>query len=232
MTPQFLRHVPLFASLSDPALALLADRMRRRALPPHVPIVYRGDPAGALYLIVSGRVKVHTATLGGDEVILEILKAGDCFGEMSLLDGRPRAADVSTVEATELALLDGDDLQAAILENPGIALAMLRILSERLREQNEKIELLMTRDVTGRVAALLLRLAATQGRPLTTPPGAMRIEVNLSQSDIAAFVGATRERVSRVLTNFRTQGLILRDHAPARWVVLNHPALARRAETG
>ena len=202
--------------------------MRRRRLPAGTTVVYRGDPAGALYVIMTGRVKVHTATRGGDEVILEILKAGDFFGEMSLLDGQPRAADVSTVETTDLALLDGDAWRQAILEQPGIAVALLRILSERLREQNEKIEMLMTRDVTGRVAGLLLRLAATQGRGL--PGGTVRIEVNLSQSDIANFVGATRERVSRVLTAFRTQKLILWDKAASRWVVCQREALAKRAE--
>ena len=228
MNPDLLRSVPLFASLPDPALAVLATRMRRRAMPGGAAIVYRGDPAGALYIIVAGRVKVHTATRGGDEVILEILKSGDFFGEMSLLDGQPRAADVTTVEATELALLDGDALWQAILDQPGIALSLLRTLSERLREQNEKIEMLMTRDVTGRVAGLLLRLAATQGHP--RPDGWVRIEVNLSQSDIAAFVGATRERVCRVLAAFRTQKLILWDTGSGRWIVCNRDALARRAE--
>jgi len=228
MNPDLLRNVPLFASLSDSALTVLAGRMRRRHMPANTPVVYRGDPGDALYIIVTGRVKVHTATLGGDEVILEILKSGDFFGDMSLLDGQPRAADVTTIEPTELALLDGDALQQAIREQPGIALSLLRILSQRLREQNEKTVTLGTRDVTGRVATHLLHLADTQGQPL--PNGAVRIEAKQSQSDIAASVGATRERVSRVLTAFRAQKLILWDKSAGRWVVCNRVGLARRAE--
>ncbi len=228
MDENILRNVPLFASLPPPALAALAARMRRRHTPTHTPVVYRNDPAGALYVIMAGRVKVHTATRSGDEVILGILKAGDFFGEMSLLDGQPRAADVSTLEPTELGLLDGDALRQAIQEQPGIAMTLLKILSERTREQNGKIEELMTLDVTGRVAGLLLRLAATQGQEL--PGGGVRIEVKLSQSDIANFVGATRERVSRVLTGFRTQKAILWEASSGRWIVCNKVALAKRAE--
>src|SRR4051812_14511079 len=99
-----LGKIPLFSSLSPEALKTLAARMRRRRLPDGAPIVYRGDPAGALYVILSGRVKVHPATGSGGEVILDVKGPGGFFGEMSLLDSQPRSADVSTLEPTELAL--------------------------------------------------------------------------------------------------------------------------------
>ena len=226
MDESILRNVPLFAGLPPPALATLAARLRRRHMAANTPVVYRGDPAGALYIIVAGSVKVHTATCGGDEVILGILRAGDFFGEMSLLDGQPRAADVTTLEAADLALLDGGALRQAIQEQPGIAMTLLRVLSERTREQNGKLEELMTLDVTGRVAGLLLRLAATQGRDIS---GGVRIDVKLSQTDIANFVGATRERANRVLTGFRRQKWVMLD-ATGHWVVSNKDALASRAE--
>ena len=228
MSPDLLRNVPLFSSLPSDALTALSSRMRRRQLPAHSTVVYRGDPAGALYIIVAGRVKIHTATSSGDEVIMNILKSGECFGEMSLLDGQPRDMDVTTVEPTELALLDGDALQQAFREQPGIALSLLHILSQRLRAQNENVQILTTRDVMGRVAARLLRLAETQGQ--TLPDGGVRIEVSLSQSDIAAFIGATRERVSRVLTVFRAQKMIELDKPSGRWIIRNQDALAKRAE--
>ena len=90
-----LRRVPLFADLPSDALLALSGRLRRRQTPPGTPVVYKGDPSGALYLIMSGRVKVHQATASGDEVILNVLGSGDFFGEMSLLDGLPRSADIS-----------------------------------------------------------------------------------------------------------------------------------------
>jgi len=225
----FLGQVPLFSSLSPDTLATLAGRMRRRRLPGGAPIVYRGDPTGALYVILSGRVKVHTATLNGDEVILGVKGAGDFFGEMSLLDGQPRSADVSTLEPTELALLDGAALRETIEAQPSVAWALLGSLSRRVREQNAQIEMLMTRDVAGRVAGKLLELADTQGETLPGGRG-VRIGVSLTQSDIAALVGATRERVSRALTGFRAQGAISWEKSSGHWLVCDRAALSKRAE--
>ena len=118
---EILRQVPLFAGLDSEALALLAVRPRRRKLPAGTPIVYKGDPSGALYLIASGRVKVHQATTGGEELILDAKGPGDFFGEISLLDGQPRSADVSTLEASDLLLLEGDALRQTIHQPPAVA---------------------------------------------------------------------------------------------------------------
>ena len=224
-----LQQVPLFAGLPEAALTALAARLRKRKMPPGTPIVYKGDPSGALYLIGSGRVKVHQATMSGDEVILNVLGPGDFFGDMSLLDGQPRSADVSTLDAVELLLLEGEALRQTIAEQPAVAWTLLRILSLRLREQNAQIEMLMTQDVAGRVADRLLRLAKSQGTPL--PDGkSLRIEVSLTQSDIAALIGATRERVSRALTAFRKSNLIVWDKDTGRWIIRNPAALAKRAQ--
>ena len=160
---EILKNVPLFAGLGEEALAALAARLRRRKMPAGTPIVYKGDPAGALYLIASGRVKVHEATLSGDEVIHNLLGPGNFFGEMSLLDGQPRSADVSTLQATELLLLEGEALRQTVQEQPAVAWTLLRILSQRLRDQNDRAEMLMTRDVAGRVADQLLRTGAVPG---------------------------------------------------------------------
>lgn len=224
-----MRGVPLFASLSEDGLVALAARLRRRTLPPGTPVVYKGDPSGALYLIASGRVKVHQATTNGDEVIIEVLGPGDFFGEMSLLDGKPRSADVSTLDRAELLLLEGAALRDIVAEQPSVAWTLLRILSQRLRGQNDRTEMLMTRDVTGRVADQLLRLAKSQGTLL--PDGkSIRLEVTLTQSDFAALIGATRERVSRALSSFRTSGAIDWDKEEGRWIIRNPAALLKRAE--
>lgn len=231
---EILQKVPLFAGLPAEALAALAGRLRRRKMPAGTPVVYKGDPSGALYLIVSGRVKVHQATAGGDEVILDILGPGGFFGEMSLIDGGPRSADISTLEAVEVLLLEGDALQKTVTEQPAVAWTLLQILSRRVRDQNERAEILMTRDVAGRVADCLLRLANTQGTPLSSdsgyPNGSIRIDVSLTQSDLAALIGATRERVSRALTAFRTSGALAWDKDANRWVICKPAALAKRAE--
>jgi len=223
-----LQRVPLFAEMPAEILTALAGRLRRRRLPADTPVVYKGDPSGAMYLIASGRVKVHQATAGGDEVILNVLGAGDFFGEMSLLDGLPRSADISTLEDTELLLLEGEALRDAINAQPAIAWTLLRVLTLRLRDQNERLEMLMTRDVAGRVADCLLRLARTQGTPV--PGGKTCVDVSITQGDIAALVGATRERVSRALTAFRASGAIVWDKDKSRWVIVSSAALTKRAQ--
>ena len=223
-----LRNVPLFAGLPEEALAALAARLRRRPLTAGTPVVYKGDPSGSLYLIESGRVKVHQATASGSEVILNILGPGDFFGEMSLLDGQPRSADISTLEPSVLLLLEGEALRNIITAQPTVAWTLLQILSLRVRDANMQAEMMMTRDVPGRVAACLLRLAETQGTAL--PNGSLRVNVSLTQSDIAALIGATRERVSRALSAFRESGAIQWDKDTARWLICRPAALAKRAE--
>ncbi len=225
---EILQRVPLFSDLPADALAALAGRLRRRRMPAGTPVVYKGDPSGAMYLIASGRVKVHGATASGDDIILTVLGPGDFFGEMSLLDGEPRSADISTLEPSELLLLEGDALRETISEQPLVAWTLLKILSQRLRDQNERTETLMTRDVAGRVADCLLRLAKTQGVPL--PGGGIRVAVTLTQSDIAALVGATRERVSRALTAFRASGTLLWDKPTGCWIICKPAVLAKRAQ--
>ena len=167
--------------------------------------------------------------MSGDEVIHNLLGPGSFFGEMSLLDGQPRSADVSTLQATELLLLEGEALRETITEQPAVAWTLLRILSQRLRDQNDRAEMLMTRDVAGRVADQLLKLSQSQGTPLPDGKG-IRLDVCLTQSDIAALIGATRERVSRALTAFRKSGAILWDKDEGRWIIRNRAALAKRAE--
>ncbi len=226
---EILGRVPLFAQVPAPALAALAARLRRRRMPTGTPVVYKGDPAGALYLIAAGRVKVHEATTRGDEVILEVLGPGEFFGEMSLLDGRPRSADVSTLEPSELLLLEGDALRETLTAHPAVAWTLLRTLSLRLRDQNDRASILMTRDVAGRVADRLLGLARAQGT-LLADGRSVRIDVALTQSDVAALIGATRERVSRALTAFRASGAIRWDRDAARWIILDRKALEKRAQ--
>ena len=223
-----LRNVPLFTGLAEEALAALAARLRRRPLTAGIPVVYKGDPSGSLYLIESGRVKVHQATAGGSEVILNILGPGDFFGEMSLLDGQPRSADISTLEPSVLLLLEGEALRNIITAQPTVAWTLLQILSLRVRDANMQAEMMMTRDVPGRVASCLLRLAETQGTAL--PDGSLRVNVSLTQSDLAALIGATRERVSRALSAFRAAGAIQWEKDAARWLICHPAALAKRAE--
>ena len=105
-----LAEVPLFAELQGTDIDLIAQRVRQRRYRGGEAIFHRDDPGHALYIILSGRVKVHNETPDGSDVILAVLAEGEFFGDLSILDGEPRSADVSTLEPTEALVLTRDDL--------------------------------------------------------------------------------------------------------------------------
>src|SRR3990172_4492013 len=127
-----LRRVPLFAELSEAEIARLGDIARERGYPKNSVILFEDDPGDALYVVVTGLVKVVLIGEDGREVILSVLKEGDFFGEMSLIDDRPRSAHVIAMEDSSLVVLRREDFQHRIREAPGVALGMLKPMSPPL----------------------------------------------------------------------------------------------------
>jgi CRP/FNR family transcriptional regulator, cyclic AMP receptor protein len=222
-----LADVPLFSGLQPTDLELIAQRVRQRRYRPGEAIFHRDDPGVALYIIVAGKVKVHNETPDGGDVMLTILSNGDFFGEMSLLDGEERSADVSTLEPTEVLVLTQADLHDCIRQAPQIAINLLATLAGRLRRTNETIQALSSLDVHGRVAKQLLLLSRQHG--VQTPAG-MQIGIRLTQTDLAGLVGASRESVNKVLGYFRRRGYLTLDDQH-RITLLKPDELARRCES-
>ena len=136
----------------------------------------------------------------GEEVILSVLKDGDFFGEMALIDDEPRSAHVIAMEDTDLLVLRREDFQRCLDGQPRMALSLLRALSGRLRKADEKIGDLALLDVGGRIARLLLQLAE-EGNGET-------ISRSVTHSTIAQMIGSSRETVSRTFRNLADNGLI------------------------
>jgi CRP/FNR family cyclic AMP-dependent transcriptional regulator len=222
-----LADVPLFSGLQPTDLDLIAQRVRQRRYRPGEAIFHRDDPGVALYIIVAGKVKVHNETPDGGDVMLTILSNGDFFGEMSLLDGEERSADVSTLEPTEVLVLTQADLHDCIRQAPQIAINLLATLAGRLRRTNETIQALSSLDVHGRVAKQLLLLSRQHG--VQTPEG-VQIGIRLTQTDLAGLVGASRESVNKVLGYFRRRGYLTLDDQH-RITLLKPDELARRCES-
>jgi CRP/FNR family transcriptional regulator/CRP/FNR family cyclic AMP-dependent transcriptional regulator len=220
-----LAEVPLFAELQGADIDLIAQRVRQRRYRGGEAIFHRDDPGHALYIILSGRVKVHNETPDGSDVILAVLAEGEFFGDLSILDGEPRSADVSTLEPTEALVLTRDDLLDCIRQAPQIAINLLATLAGRLRRTNESLTAVSTLDVPGKLAKVLLQLADRHG--IVTTEG-IQIEVRLTQSDLAALVGASRESVNKVLGGFRKQGVVRLDEQH-RTTILKRDVLERRA---
>jgi CRP/FNR family transcriptional regulator, cyclic AMP receptor protein len=130
----FVRGVPIFKELRDDFLVRLASIMDELSFPTKHTIFTQGQEGRSLYILVSGRVKVH---LGSRE--LANLEQGACFGEMSLFDAEPRSASITTLEPCECLMLTQQQLYEAIDETPGIAVNIIRLLSRRIRELNIKL---------------------------------------------------------------------------------------------
>lgn len=130
----FIREVPIFKELRDEFLVRLASVMDELAFPTNHTIFTKGQEGRSLYVVVSGKVRVHI-----DEQELVQLEQGACFGEMSLFDAEPRSASVTTLMPSECLVLTQQQLYEAIEETPGIAVNIIRLLSRRIRELNQKV---------------------------------------------------------------------------------------------
>jgi len=195
-----LRKVPLFADLSEAEIGRIAEATRERSYPRNSVILFEDDPGDALYVVVTGLVKVVLIGEDGREVILSVLKEGDFFGEMALIDDEPRSAHVIAMEDANLLVLRREDFHQRVREVPTISLSLLRTLSRRLREADDKIGGLVLLDVNGRVAKLLLRLADEQD--------GVHITRRITHHTIAQMVGSSRETVSRTIRDLADRGLI------------------------
>ncbi len=210
-----LKSVPLFAGLPNEQLRTLVSVVTHRSVPRASTIMAAGDPIDCLYIVITGRLKVMMGEADGKEVILSIIGPGEFFGEMGLIDDRPRSASVVTIEPCELLSVTKRDFKKCLAENVEMSMTVMRGLVRRLREADRKIGSLALLDVYGRVARLLLDMSEeVNGQKVVTR--------RLPKQDIAKMVGASREMVSRVMKDLQMSGyieergstIVLRDSIP------------------
>jgi CRP/FNR family cyclic AMP-dependent transcriptional regulator len=204
-----LSTIPFFAGLDRTALERLAAGMRARRFRRGEVIFHIGDPGDALFVIVEGEVKISLPSETGDEAILATLRVGDVFGELALLDGAPRSASATAIGATETVVLPRDRFRELIATEAGVRDALLASIAGELRRLTTHVEELHFLDITGRLAARLVRLSQEGGTRLSD--GGIRLRTNLTQGDLAAMVGCTRQSVNKLLGQFTDDGLIRLD---------------------
>jgi CRP/FNR family transcriptional regulator, cyclic AMP receptor protein len=202
-----LRKVPLFSSLKDEEIEAINQVSFVKKYPKDMMILLAEEEGDTLFVIINGKVKVTSFSETGKEVIFSIMGAGDFFGDMSLLDGKPRSASVIAVEDSELCLLRRGDFNRLVEKHPGIALKLLEELTSRLRKADERIESLALLDVSGRVAGILLQLAEESGK--RTPEGGIVIKSRPTHQELANMVGTTRETVTRILNQMEHNNYIV-----------------------
>ncbi|WP_448638548.1 Crp/Fnr family transcriptional regulator [Geodermatophilus sp. URMC 63] len=211
---------PVFSALDGPSLTDLAAASRQRTYGRGQYLWYQGDPGDHLVVIGEGLAKVVLTSERGEEAVLVTLGPHDTAGELALLDGLPRSASIVAVEPTTVLMLPRAAVQEA-MAHPEVLDAVLRLLGQLVRRLTEQTGGLVFLDLAGRVAEVLLQLAQRHAQDDEHTV----LDVGLSQSDIAAMVGATRPAVNRVLQVFATRGLI---SVHGRVIVLRDPAALRR----
>jgi CRP/FNR family transcriptional regulator/CRP/FNR family cyclic AMP-dependent transcriptional regulator len=207
VVPAFLRQVPLFKRLDEAQVQALAGLVVQRRFAKGEMIILAEAEGDALFVIEQGQVKVSLIHEDGREVIFSFLGPGEVFGELALLDGKPRSATVTATAPTSLLVLRRSDFLGLLAGMPQIAVSLLEELAGRLRRTDQQIEGLALFNVASRLSRTLLRLALERG--VEVPEG-FALEDPPTHQQLANMTGSTRETVSRVLKQLESQGYIAR----------------------
>ena len=195
------------SEIKDQLAPLEPETMRRiaatgvvRAFPKNAVLINEGDVGDALYIVLSGKVKVFASNEAGREFIIDFHGAGEYVGEMSL-DGQPRSASVMTVEPTTCAVVNRAHFRDFILAHPDFALHLIERLIRRMRATTGNLKSLALSDVYGRLVRLLNALAQPSGEKMIVPE-------KLTQQDIADRVGASRDMIGKLMKDLTAGGYL------------------------
>jgi len=203
-----LQSVPIFSDLSPSDLNKIAERMIHRTYTKGQMILLEDDLGQTFFVIGGGSVKITRLSDDGREVILAMLGEADFFGEMSLLDGAGRSANVVALEASEVLTLARNDFLEILQDYPKLSISLLEELTQRIRKSDQQIESLSLSDVEQRIGITLIRLAEELG---TIKRGSVKIKNLPYQQDIANMAGTSRETVSRTFKLLEEKGLVTRE---------------------
>jgi len=195
-------------------LGLLSDEDRselerighRRNADRHEVLLALGDAADRVLVLEAGRVKVTVPTSAGSDAVLTFRGPGALLGEQALVDQRPRSANVVAVEPVELLVIAASTFRAYLAAHPNVALAMLAMLSTRLRDSDRRLVEFAAADTLGRVAARLVELCDAHGD--TDAGGSVRITLPITQEDLAGWTGSSIEATAKALRQLRSLGWI------------------------
>lgn len=219
-----LAATPLFSGLSQPELLRLAEATAERIYQRGQFLFHQGDPGDRLFVIAEGLVKVVVSSSGGEEMILAALRPPDIFGELAMIDGGARSASIQAVESTTVLTLTRATLLDLLATRPQIGDVLLRSLGGLIRRLIGQTADMVFLDLHGRVAKLLIGLASARAEPRG---GGLALDLRLTQTDLAAMVGGSRQSMNQILQQFERWGYLERR---GREIVLKDlEALRRRA---
>jgi CRP/FNR family cyclic AMP-dependent transcriptional regulator len=186
--------------LHDETLRNIAASGVIRTFPRHTVLINEGDLGDALYVVISGRVKVYSSNEAGREFVIDFHGPGEYVGEMTL-DGEPRSASVITVEPTTFAVVNRSQFRDFILQNPDFAMHLIERLIHRVRVTTGNLKSLALSDVYGRLVRLLNTLAQEINGKHVVPE-------KLTQQDIADRVGASRDMIGKLMKDLVAGGYL------------------------
>ncbi|MET0661719.1 MAG: Crp/Fnr family transcriptional regulator [Ilumatobacteraceae bacterium] len=199
---------------------VIAAHGRRRTLLPGEVLFFEGDRSREVYLCVSGQIRIFLSLSSGRELVLGTKEAGDAFGEIAALDTLPRSAGASSVGQTVVASMPGDRFAEEVFREPALALEVLRGLARQIRRATAGLSARTNDSAAVRTGRTILELAE-----LMAPPGpSAKVELPITQADLADRIGATRESTARAIGEFRRAGVVATGRG--RIVVLDIDGLA------
>jgi CRP/FNR family transcriptional regulator, cyclic AMP receptor protein len=202
----FLQRVSIFSSLGQEALERLASITQEKTYAKKGIIFHEGDRGDSLYILKTGRIKISKITEDGREKTLALMQPGEFFGEMAIFDEALRSATAEVIDDQAVVIsLSKRDFEQLILQNPAIALKIMRDMTRRIRQVNQQVEDLAFKDVHERVASTLRNLAELEGRQIGQK---ILINLKMTHQDLANMVGSSRETVTRALNRLQDEGII------------------------
>jgi CRP/FNR family cyclic AMP-dependent transcriptional regulator len=202
-----LRAMPLFAELSEADLTTLAQELRARSYSRDEVIFRQGDANRELYVVLKGKVRVFKISPGGEETTIAIFSTNDVLGELAALDNQPRSATAKAIGPVTLLTLSQSRFLEFMQRMPDLAIGMSRVLAGKLRWTAAYAESIAQFDAAGRLLHILLVHNDRYGEMLD-PGTRYRVDLGLTQGDLASMVGARREWVNRILSDWRKRGLV------------------------
>lgn len=188
-----LRNHPVFREFPPAVIEHLGTYMTRRTVPQGAMIFAKGDPGTTLMTVLTGSVRISVPAGGGHEAVLNVIKPGQVFGEVALLDGRARTADAVAMTDCELMVIDRRDFIPFLQREPDVVLKLIEILCARIRRTSAQVEDLMYFGLPGRLAKALLELSGG------VEASATRQKVRIAQRELGSFVGMSRESTNKQL---------------------------------
>jgi len=196
---------PLFEAMKPDELDEVLKLSSERRVPRGASLFQKGDAGSSMMAVLTGRVRVSSVSAEGKEITLNVIDPGEVFGEIALLDGKPRSADCSAIEETTLLVLERRHFLPFLRRNEDLYLRLLAVLCEKLRRTSMALEELALFDLPARLARVLLKLAADYGRPVGKD---IRIGVKMSQRELSNLVASSRESVNKQLRVWRDDGVV------------------------